>query len=207
VTNPKTQTKTKGEVTLNIRQGYVFSFEDAINLQPRSRLEIILTTLDFDDVITTLSKENEQHRGPTGYLVEHKFKALIAMRVYNMATFTELVERLTHDPVLRYNCGFDVFGKVPSIATFSRFYEQLTQSEVLGELFKKQVKTAESMGEYFGLTVQEHFGFTWCECNPCPDCCLYVVEIVDVDAKKVKSVSLTNVGINVIATSAVPGCC
>jgi hypothetical protein len=28
---------------MNIRQGYVFSFEDAINLQPRSRLEIILT--------------------------------------------------------------------------------------------------------------------------------------------------------------------
>ncbi len=31
---------------MNIRQGYVFSFEDAINLQ-RSRLEIILATLDF----------------------------------------------------------------------------------------------------------------------------------------------------------------
>ncbi|MDD3890124.1 MAG: transposase, partial [Syntrophomonadaceae bacterium] len=131
---------------MNIRQGYVFSFEDAINLQPRSRLEIILATLDFDDVITVLSKNNEQHRGPTGYLVEHKLKALIAMRVYNMATFTELVERLTHDPVLRYNCGFDVFGKLPSIATFSRFYEQLSQSEVLSELFNKQVKTAESMG-------------------------------------------------------------
>ena len=131
---------------MNIRQGYVFSFEDAINLQPRSRLEIILATLDFDDVITVLSKNNEKHRGPTGYLVEHKLKALIAMRVYNMATFTELVERLTHDPVLRYNCGFDVFGKVPSIATFSRFYEQLSQSEVLSELFNEQVKTAESMG-------------------------------------------------------------
>lgn len=56
------------------------------------------------------------------------------------------MERLTHDPVLRYNCGFDVFGRVPSIATFSRFYEQLAESEVLGELFKKQVATAESMG-------------------------------------------------------------
>ncbi|MDD4171114.1 MAG: hypothetical protein PHQ94_02645 [Syntrophomonas sp.] len=54
--------------------------------------------------------------------------------------------RLTHDPVLRYNCGFDVFGRVPSIAIFSRFYEQLAESEVLGELFKKQVATAESMG-------------------------------------------------------------
>jgi len=131
---------------MNIRQGYVFSFEDAINLQPRSRLEIILATLDFDNVITALCKEDKQHRGPTGYSGESKLNALIAMRVYNMATFTELVERLTHDPVLRYNCGFDVFGKVPSIATFSRFYEQLTQSEVLRELFKKQVETAESMG-------------------------------------------------------------
>lgn len=131
---------------MNIRQGYVFSFEDAINLQPRSRLEIILATLDFDNVITALCKEDKQSRGPAGYPVESKLNALIAMRVYHMATFTELVERLTHDPVLRYNCGFDVFGKVPSIATFSRFYEQLTQSEVLRELFRKQVKTAESMG-------------------------------------------------------------
>ena len=73
---------------MNIRQGYVFSFEDAINLQPRSRLEIILATLDFDDVITVLSKNNEKHRGPTGYLVEHKLKALIAMRVYNCLLYT-----------------------------------------------------------------------------------------------------------------------
>jgi hypothetical protein len=57
---------------MNIRQGYVFSFEDAINLQPRSRLEIILATLDFDDVITVLCKNNKQHRGPTGYMVENK---------------------------------------------------------------------------------------------------------------------------------------
>ena len=75
---------------MNIRQGYIFSSEAAINLQPRSRLEIILATLDVDDGITALSKNNDQHRGPTGYLVEHKLKAFIAMRVYNMATFTEL---------------------------------------------------------------------------------------------------------------------
>ena len=39
---------------MNIRQGYVFSFEDAISLQPRSRLEIILATLDFNDVIAVV---------------------------------------------------------------------------------------------------------------------------------------------------------
>lgn len=131
---------------MNIRQGYVFSFEDAIKLQPRSRLEIILATLDFDDVIAVLFKDDKQHRGPNGYRFETKLNSLIAMRVYNMSTFTELVERLTQDPVLRYNCGFDVFGKVPSIATFSRFYDRLTDSEALHELFKQQVQQAETMG-------------------------------------------------------------
>jgi len=50
----QTKQKRKEKSLMNIRQGYVFSFEDAINLQPRSRLEIILATLDFDDVITVL---------------------------------------------------------------------------------------------------------------------------------------------------------
>jgi len=61
---------------MNIRQGYVFPFEDAIDLQPRSRLEIILATLDFDDVITALSKKAEENRGQSGYLVEHKLKSI-----------------------------------------------------------------------------------------------------------------------------------
>jgi len=34
-----------------IRQGCVFFFENAIKMQPRSRLEIVLDTLDFSAVI------------------------------------------------------------------------------------------------------------------------------------------------------------
>jgi IS5 family transposase len=132
---------------MNIRQGCVFSFEDAIKMQPRSRLEIILATLDFKVIFEALSKNNnDQHKGPNGYSLESKLNALIAMRVYNMDTFTELVERLTQDPVLRYQCGFEVLGKVPSIATFSQFYCRLTESGALHELFKQQVQQAESMG-------------------------------------------------------------
>jgi IS5 family transposase len=41
---------------MNIRQGCVFSFEDAIKMQPRSRLEIILATLDFKVIFEALSK-------------------------------------------------------------------------------------------------------------------------------------------------------
>lgn len=134
------------EATLYIRQPCVFSFEDAIRMQPRSRLKIILDTLDFDDIIAALDQKDKQNGGPVGYSARNKLSAFIAMQVYNIATFTGLVERLTHDPVLRYDCGFDVFGRVPSIATFSRFYGQLTQSGILEILFKKQVETAEVMG-------------------------------------------------------------
>ena len=108
---------------MRIRQGYLFSFEDALKFEPRSRLRIILDALDLDDVIDKLS--HKTNVGPSGYSVYAKLCSLIAMRVYNMKTFTELVERLTVDPRFRYDCGFDPFGRVPSIATFSRFYNQV----------------------------------------------------------------------------------
>ncbi|NLO20757.1 MAG: DUF4489 domain-containing protein [Syntrophomonadaceae bacterium] len=57
------------------------------------------------------------------------------------------------------------------------------------------------------MLIKEAFGFTWCECNPCPDCCLYVVEIVDVDSHKIRGLSLTNVGINAMIMAAGPSQC
>ena len=128
---------------MRIRQGYLFSFEDALKFEPRSRLRIILDALDLDDVIDKLS--HKTNVGPSGYSVYAKLCSLIAMRVYNMKTFTELVERLTVDPRFRYDCGFDPFGRVPSIATFSRFYNQVAASGILDYLFSKLVHTAEEM--------------------------------------------------------------
>lgn len=132
---------------MSIRQMCVFSFEDAIKMQPRSRLEKILYTLDFDTVIASLSSDDEDdyHRGPNGYSIESKLSALVAMRVYNISSFTALVERLNQDPVFRFDCGFEIFGKVPSIATFSRLYSQLAATEALHELFKQLVQQAENM--------------------------------------------------------------
>ncbi len=128
-----------------IRQGYVFSFEDAIKMQARSRLESILSTLDLKPVISKLTNQAKCHRGPKGYSVEAKLNALIAMRVYSMGSFTELVERLNNDPVIRYTCGFDVFGQIPSVATISRFFSLLTEKGCLKDLFRQLVEQAEKM--------------------------------------------------------------
>ena len=46
---------------------------------------------------------------------------------------------------------------------------------------------------------RESFGFSWCECQDCPDCCTYIVEVVDVQAFGIQSVSITNVSISALA--------
>ncbi|MGI6469796.1 MAG: DUF4489 domain-containing protein [Syntrophomonadaceae bacterium] len=62
--------------------------------------------------------------------------------------------------------------------------------------------STQSNGGY-GLDVEvdfrESFGFSWCECQDCPDCCTYIVEVVDVQAFGIQSVSITNVSISALA--------
>ncbi len=131
---------------MNIRQRCIFSFEDAMKMQPKSRIEKIIDTLDFKPVIAKLHQPDGNKRGPKPYPTCAMLNALIAMRLENMNTFTQLVERLTYDPHLRYICGFEPFGTAPSKSCFSRFYAKLTKSDCLETLFSSLVKQAEEMG-------------------------------------------------------------
>lgn len=49
------------------------------------------------------------------------------------------------------------------------------------------------------LDFREAFNFSWCECQDCPGCCTYVVEIVNFNSYDITSASLTNVSINALA--------
>ena len=131
---------------MNIRQNCIFSFEDALKMQPKSRLEKIIDTLDLQPVLAILNTPDKRKGGPTPYPGAAMLNAMIAMRLTNMTTFTSLVERLTYDPYLRYVCGFEPFGTAPSISCFSRFYAKLAESGCLETLFSLLVKQAEGMG-------------------------------------------------------------
>lgn len=130
---------------MDIRQTCIFSFEDALKMQPKSRLKIILDTLDFAPVIGKLSHSVSQ-KGPKSYPVNAMLNALVTMRIENINSFSKLVERLNNDPQLRYICGFEPFGDVPSISTFSRFYSRLADANCLELLFSSLVEQADQMG-------------------------------------------------------------
>lgn len=64
VTNPTIQQK-EDEATLYIRQQCLFSFEDALKMQPATRLEQIFATLDLDPIFKKLPVNSQG--GPDGY--------------------------------------------------------------------------------------------------------------------------------------------
>lgn len=148
--------KTMGVKSLNmyIRQTSLFSFEEIIKFQQQSRLELILANIDVSKLANELRKPSNS-KGPKGYEPEVLIYSLIAMQVEKIDTIKDLVVKLKENPVLRYCCGFDVLGKVPSESTFSRFLEKLSNSESLEQIFHDLVIKAKELdiidGEHISI--------------------------------------------------------
>ena len=76
-----------------IQQECLFSFEEILKFQPKSKLEMILAQLDFDNLISELSKSNTSC-GPKGYSIRTMINAFIAMQVERIPTLTDLSEKV-----------------------------------------------------------------------------------------------------------------
>lgn len=111
-----------------------------MELQSKTRLTLIFENLDLNQVAKSI--ESSSHKGPTGYNPKHIIRAFLAQQIEQIPTHAALVDRLESDPVFRFSCGFKVMGKVPSQATFSRYYNKLSQTEALEKLFYQMVSIA-----------------------------------------------------------------
>lgn len=129
-----------------IRQENLFSFNDWLKMKPKSKLEILLNTLELEPYVKEFEKFYENRKGRKPYSQETLLNCLIAMRAENIVGLTSLVNRLEHDPHFKYLVGFDIFDRVPSISTFSRFFSKITEAGILGKLFNDLVITADEMG-------------------------------------------------------------
>ncbi|QUH19530.1 transposase [Alkaliphilus sp. B6464] len=67
------------------------------------------------------------------------------MQVEKIQTIKDLVLKLKQNPILRYCCGFNILGQVPSESTFSRFINRLTETEELENLFYQLVLQAKEL--------------------------------------------------------------
>ena len=135
-----------------IQQECLFSFEEILKFQPKSKLEMILAELDFDNLISELSKSHTSC-GSKGYSIRAMFNSFIAMQVERIPTLTDLSEKLKTNPILRYSCGFSVLEKTPSTPTISRFLQKISCNNALEKEFYNIVEKAISLGIIDGTEV------------------------------------------------------
>ena len=67
-------------------------------------------------------------------------RAMIAKSVYNMQTTRDLIDRLLSDRVLRIICGWRYKSDIPSEATFSRVFRELSDLNIAQKTHEKFVK-------------------------------------------------------------------
>jgi len=130
----------------------MFSFDELLKFQPETKLEMVLSQLDFSNMLSYLSRP-EHKRGPKGYDALPLLYALIAMQLEKIQNIVKLVDRLKSDPVFRYSCGFEALGSVPSASTFSRFLTVISGSDALEEDFKQLVLRAKSLNIIDGTDI------------------------------------------------------
>ena len=134
-----------------IRHISLFSFDTLVQYQPKTRLAMVFETIDLHPFLKALPIKSV--RGPKGYSSAALIKAILAMRLCSIPTVTLLVERLKTDLVFRYECGFSISQSVPSLATFSRFFQKIAETDSLQALFSALVDTATQDGIISGEVV------------------------------------------------------
>jgi transposase len=95
-----------------IRQTCLIPFEQIMEFQQKTKLEMILLQIDISKLVYSFKKPSDT-KGPKGYDPTSLIYALIAMQVEKIQTIKDLVLNLKQNPVFRYCCGFDVLGCVP----------------------------------------------------------------------------------------------
>lgn len=135
-----------------IQQECLFSFEEILKFQPKSKLEMILSELSFDNLVLKLSKHRTSC-GPKGYPISTLINSYIAMQVERIPTLTDLSEKLKTNPILRYSCGFELLGNTPSPSTLSRFLDKISRITELESEFYTVIDNAISLGIIDGSEV------------------------------------------------------
>jgi len=123
---------------LYILQQNLFSFEQWLEIESEYRLELFFSALDLRPYAQEL--RSETHRGRKAENREAILRALIVAPFENISEFTALRNRLVSDIRFRYQCGFELAKRVPSISTFSRVFGQIAEKEIAQKLFNDLVQ-------------------------------------------------------------------
>lgn len=127
-----------------ILQECLFPFEELQKIESKDRMPLFFKALDLRPYAKELTSSSPQ--GADGHNREAVLRALLISPLEGISTFTALYNRLQYDIRFRYQCGFPITKRAPSIATFSRVFKQLSTKDLLEKLFYDLVKKCRHEG-------------------------------------------------------------
>lgn len=122
----------------------LFSFEQWLEIESSERLGLFFTALDLEAYANKLKSSSPHGAKPINR--EAILRALLAAPLEGMSTFTRLHHRLDRDLRFRYQCGFRLDERAPSIATLSRVFQAVVEKELAQELFTDLVNQCRESG-------------------------------------------------------------
>ncbi|GAB4262399.1 transposase [Thermincola ferriacetica] len=131
-----------------ILQETLFSFEEWLKIESGNRLPLFFSALNLEPYAKELKSESP--RGADGYDRQAVLRALLAAPLEKISTFTMLRKRLESDIRFRYQCGFRLTQRVPSISTFSRVFSKITELNLAEQLFYDLVQQCRDEGIVIG---------------------------------------------------------
>lgn len=131
-----------------IRQSYLFSLQDMMEMDQENRFEAIFNCIDITPLVKIVFPKH--HYGP-GAPVRNDHAAMLyslfARIIERIPTVKDLVRRLKHDAYFRWCCGFDLGHQVPSEASYSRMMTTLSaHPHVLQDVQQQLIQRAMQEG-------------------------------------------------------------
>ena len=134
-----------------ILQENLFSFEEWLKIESEDRLPLFFSALNLEPYAKELRSASPQ--GADGYDRQAVLRALLVSPIEKISTFTMLHKSLKSDIRFRYQCGFRLTQKVPSISTLSRVFGMITKKQLAEQLFYDLVQLCRDEGIINGDTI------------------------------------------------------
>jgi len=124
-----------------VKQISLFDIHQLLEMESSHRYEAIFSAIDIQPIFQLFSKKTLKG-APRELNYGAMIQSLIIRIVERIPTIKDLVKRLVHDPLFRFDCGFLVSDVVPSESSYSRMIQVISESDVLDKMNDTLIKTA-----------------------------------------------------------------
>ncbi|WP_339287861.1 transposase [Ureibacillus sp. FSL K6-0786] len=124
-----------------VKQISLFDIHQLLEMESSHRYDAIFSVIDIQPIFQLFSKKTLKG-APRELNDGAMIQSLIIRIVERIPTIKDLVKRLVHDPLFRFDCGFLVSDVVPSESSYSRMIQVISESDVLDKMNDTLIKTA-----------------------------------------------------------------